>query len=383
VTDAAIALPSLRTRIRKLISTGLGAVVIPVLAIVTALLVTAAVLVVTRINPLEAYLALLEGAFGTRDAVITTLIKTTPFIFVSLGLAVAFRGGLFNIGAEGQLFVGSIFSVLIGYSVSLPAAIHLPLALLAGAVGGAGWAFIPGYLKARTGAHEVITTIMTNFIALRIISWLIAPGGPMRASALNPVSETKPVLETARLPLLIADSRLHAGVLLAPIAAVAIYWLLWRTILGFEIRTVGANPSAARYAGINVERNIVLTMMLSGALAGFAGGVQVVGQHPYNFTTGFNVGYGFDSIAVTMLGGLHPFGVVLASFLFGIMDAGGRFMQLRTRAPLDILTIVQCLLLMFGAAKQIVSSLYRIRARADEGPVSFGRLWAGERGGAD
>jgi len=383
VTVPAIALPSLRTRIQKFISTSLGAAVVPALAIVTALLVTAAVLVVTRINPIEAYLALLEGAFGTEDAVVTTLIKTTPFVFVSLGLAIAFRGGLFNIGAEGQLFVGSIFTVLIGYSVSLPAAIHLPLALLAGAVGGAAWAFIPGYLKARTGAHEVITTIMTNFIALRIISWLIAPGGPMRASALNPVSETKPVLESARLPLLIADSRLHAGVLLAPIAAVAIYWLLWRTVLGFEIRTVGANPSAARYAGINVERNIVLTMMLSGALAGFAGGVQVVGLHPYNFTTGFNVGYGFDSIAVTMLGGLHPFGVVLASFLFGIMDAGGRFMQLRTRAPIDILTIVQGLLLMFVAARQIIIGLYRIRARAEEGPVSFGRLWAGERAGPD
>lgn len=383
MTGPPIALPSLLARIQKSISTGLGAVVIPVLAIVTALLVTAAVLILTRINPIEAYLALLEGAFGTRDALVATLIKTTPFVFVSLGLAVAFRGGLFNIGAEGQLFVGSIFTVLVGYGVNLPAVIHLPLALLAGAIGGAAWGFIPGYLKARTGAHEVITTIMTNFIALRIISWLIAPGGPMRASVLSPVSETKPVLESARLPLLIADSRLHAGVLIAPIAAVAIYWLLWRTTLGFEIRTVGANPSAARYAGINVGRNIILTMMLSGAMAGFAGGVQVVGQHPYNFTTGFNVGYGFDSIAVTMLGNLHPFGVVLASFLFGIMDAGGRFMQLRTQAPIDILTIVQGLLLMFVAAKQIVSSLYRIRARMDEGPVSFGRLWAGERGGAD
>jgi len=218
VSDAAIALPSLRARIQKLISTGVAAIVIPVLAIVTALLLAGAVLVVTKINPIEAYLALLEGAFGTRDAVVITLIKTTPFVFVSLGLAIAFRGGLFNIGAEGQLFVGSILAVFVGYSVSLPAAIHLPLALLAGAVGGAAWAFIPGYLKARTGAHEVITTIMTNFIALRIISWLIAPGGPMRASALNPVSETKPVLETARLPLLIPETRLHAGVLLVAVA---------------------------------------------------------------------------------------------------------------------------------------------------------------------
>ena len=221
---------------------------------------------------------------------------------------------------------------------------------------------------------------MTNYIALRVINWLIGSDGPMRASPLNPVPETKAVFPSARMPLLIPDTRLHAGVILAFIVAGVIYWLLWRTVLGFEIRTVGANPSAARYAGISVERSIVLTMMLSGALAGLAGGVQVVSLKPYNFTTGFNVGYGFDSIAVTMLGGLHPFGVVLASFLFGVMDAGAPLMQLRTRVPIDIITIVQGLLLMFVAAHQIIRSLYRIRARAEEGPVNLGQLWGGERG---
>jgi simple sugar transport system permease protein len=359
----------------------LAGAAIPVLAIFTALVVSAGVLALTEVNPIEAFVALAEGALVGQAAIVTTLIKTTPFVFVSLGLALAFRGGLFNIGAEGQVFVGAILAVLVGYGVSLPAVLHLPLVLLAGAAGGAAWAFIPGYLKARTGAHEVITTIMTNFVALRIINWLIGSDGPMRASALNPVPETRPVLETARLPLLIADTRLHAGVLLAPLAALLVYWLLWRTTLGFEIRTVGANPSAARYAGINVGRNIVLTMMLSGALAGLAGGVQVVGLAPYNFTTGFNVGYGFDSIAVTMLGSLHPFGVMLASFLFGIMDSGGRIMQLRTRAPIDILTILQGLLLMFVAAHQIIRAIYRIRVRAEEGPVNLGRLWAGESAG--
>jgi simple sugar transport system permease protein len=355
-------------------------IAVPVLAIFTAMVVTSVAMVAADTNPIDAYIALVNGALGSRDAIIFTLIKTTPFIFVSLGLALAFRGGLFNIGAEGQLFVGSVVAVLIGYSVKLPAFIHLPLALLGGAVGGAAWAFIPGLLKARTGAHEVITTIMTNHIALRVIQWLIGSDGPMRASPLNPVPETKPVFESARMPLLIPDTRLHAGVILAFITAGVIYWLLWRTILGFEIRTVGANPSAARYAGISVERSIILTMMLSGALAGLAGGVQVVSLKPYNFTTGFNVGYGFDSIAVTMLGGLHPFGVVVASFLFGVMDAGAPLMQLRTRAPIDIITIVQGLLLMFVAAHQIIRSLYRIRARAEEGPVNLGQLWGGERG---
>lgn len=380
MSDAPTTMQAFRSRLGSMLSTGLASVAIPFLAIFTAVVISSLAMVAANTNPIEAYIALVIGALGSRDAIILTLIKTTPFIFVSLGLALAFRGGLFNIGAEGQLFVGSIVAVLIGYSIELPAPIHLPLVLLGGMVGGAAWAFIPGILKARTGAHEVITTIMTNYIALRIINWLIGSDGPMRASPLNPVPETKAVFPSARMPLLIPDTRLHAGVILAIIAAVVIYWVLWRTIIGFEIRTVGANPSAARYAGINVERTIVLTMMLSGALAGLAGGIQVVSLKPYNFTTGFNVGYGFDSIAVTMLGGLHPFGVVLASFLFGVMDAGAPLMQLRTRAPIDIITIIQGLLLMFVAANQIIRSLYRIRARAEEGPVNLGQLWGGERG---
>ena len=161
------------------------------------------------------------------------------------------------------------------------------------------------------------------------------------------------------------------------LAAVVVYWVLWRTIIGFEIRTVGANANAARYAGINVERNIVLTMVLSGALGGLAGGIQVLGLAPYNFTTGFNVGYGFDSIAVAVLGSIHPFGVVISAILFGAMDSGARLMQLRTKVPIDIITIVQGLILMFVAANQIIRAIYRIRARAEEGPVNLSQFWGG------
>jgi simple sugar transport system permease protein len=333
-------------------------------------------MIVSGTNPIEAYLALAEGAFGTQVAIVETLIKATPFILAGLGIALAFRGGLFNIGMEGQLFVGSVAAVLIGYSIELPPVLHLSLALLAGMIGGALWAAIPGYLKARTGAHEVITTIMTNFIALRVINWAIGVDGPMRAPR-TVVPETRAVYESARLPLLISDSRLHAGIILALLAAVVVYWLLWRTVIGFEIRTVGANPSAARYAGINVELNIVRTMAFSGALGGLAGAIQVLGLAPYNFTTGFNVGYGFDSIAVAVLGSIHPFGVTLAAILFGAMDAGARLMQLRTKVPIDIITIVQGLILTFVAANQIIRSIYRIRVRAEEGPVKLSELWGG------
>lgn len=350
---------------------------IPVLAIFTALVVSSVAMLSSGTNPIEAYLALGEGAFGSQVALVETAIKTAPFILAGLGIALAFRGGLFNIGVQGQLFMGSLFSVWVGYSVELPAILHIPLALLAGMIGGALWAAIPGILKARNGAHEVITTIMLNFIASIVINWTISPGGPLRAPR-TVVPETLPVLETARLPILIPDSRLHAGVIVALIAAFLVYWLLWRTVTGFEIRTVGANPSAARYAGINVEYNIVLTMVLSGALAGLGGAIQVLGLEPYNFTIGFNVGLGFDSIAVAVLGGIHPFGVVLSAFLFGAMDAGSRLMQLRTKVPIDVVTIAQGLILAFVAADAIIRGLYRIRTETEEGPVKLSELWGGE-----
>jgi len=354
----------------------LGRVAVPVLAIFTALIVASLAMVFSGTNPIEAYLALGEGAFGTQVARVETLIKATPFLLGGLAIALAFRGGLFNIGVEGQLFVGSAVTVFIGYSVELPAVFHIPLALLGGTLGGALWGAIPGYLKARNGAHEVITTIMFNFIALRILSWAIGVNGPLRAPR-TVIPETPAVFESARLPILIADSRLHAGVIIAIITTFVVYWLLWRTVSGFELRTVGANPNAARYAGINVEFNIVRTMALSGALAGLGGGIQVLGLAPYNFTTGFNVGLGFDSIAVAVLGAIHPFGVALAALLFGAMDAGARLMQLRTKVPIDVVTIVQGLILAFVAADQIIRRLYRIRVEAEEGPINISQMYGG------
>ena len=353
----------------------ISAPLIPALAIFTALVVASIALLFSGVSPIQAYLALAEGAFGTLDNVIMTLVKATPFIIAGLGVALGFRGGLFNIGTEGQLFVGSIMAVIVGTSLHLPVLIHIPLTMLAGMLGGGLWAAFPGYLKARTGAPEVITTIMMNFIALRIISWAIGANGPMRANSMVP--ETNAIFESARLPLLIPGTSLHAGVLVALIAAGLVYWLLFRTVLGFEIRTVGANASAARYVGIRVECNIVLTMAFSGALAGLAGAVQVMGLPPYNFTTGFNVGYGFDSIAVAVLGNSHPLGVVFSALLFGALNAGAGIMQLRTRVPIDIISILQGLILMFVAADQIIRRIYRIPLPSTDKISSLSQGWGG------
>lgn len=352
---------------------------VPLLAIFTALVVASIAIFLSGSNPLEAYLALAAGAFGDLDSLVTTIIKTTPLLIAGLGVAVAFRGGLFNIGVEGQLFAGSIATVIVGSTIEAPAYIHMPLTLLAGALAGGLWAAIPGFLKARYGTNEVITTIMTNYIALRIITWSIGANGPLRRPT-SVVPETASLLETARLPDLIAGTRLHAGILIALALAVLIYLLLWRTTLGIEIRTAGKNLNAARYAGINVNRTIVLCMALSGGLAGLAGAIQVMGLPPYNFTTGFNVGYGFDSIAVAVLGSIHPLGITLAAFLFGAMDAGARLMQLRARVPIEMITILQGLILMFVAANQIIRGLYHIRAREKEEAVNLTQSWGGGQG---
>lgn len=349
---------------------------VPVFAIFTALVVASLAILLSGSSPIEAYLALAAGAFGDLDSLITTLIKTIPLLITGLGVAVAFRGGLFNIGVEGQLFVGSIAAVIVGTGFHAPVYIHLPVTLLAGVLSGALWAAIPGFLKAKYGANEVITTIMTNYIAIRIITWSIGAHGPLRKIT-SVVPETNSIFETARLPELIPGARLHAGILIALLVAFLVYLLLFRTTLGIEIRTVGMNLHAARYSGINVNRTIVLTMALSGGLAGLAGAVQVMGLSPFNFSTGFNVGIGFDSIAVAVLGSIHPLGITISSFLFGAMDAGARLMQLRARVPIEIITILQGLILMFVAANQIIRSIYHIRAPKSQVDVNLTQSWGG------
>jgi simple sugar transport system permease protein len=303
-----------------------------------------------------------------------SLVATTPYIFAGLAVALGFRCGLFNIGAEGQLFIGALTSVWVGYSMKgLPWVIHLPLALLAGVVGGAIWGAIPGYLKARTGAHEVINTIMLNYVAFRLSDYLLT--GPMQRSGFNPVSPR--IERSAWLPKFFPDPlRFHAGFFLALAVAAVVYVFLWKTTWGFEIRTVGANPHAARYAGISVTRNFVLAMALSGGLAGLAGANEVLGVNHF-MAQAFSSGYGFDSIALALLGKSHPVGVVLASLLWGLLRAGAFRMQSRARIPIDIIGVIQAMVIIFVAAPAVVRWIYRIRAREEAGETIFTRGWGG------
>ncbi len=298
-----------------------------------------------------------------------SLTTATPYIFAGLAVAVGFRCGLFNIGAEGQFFMGALGSAYVGYSIhGLPWFIHLPLALLGGAVAGGIWGAIPGYLKAKFGAHEVVNTIMMNWIAFRLSDWLL--NGPMKAQGFRPV--TPNIEASAELPHFFADPlRINWGFVLGLAMAVVVYWLLFKTTIGFEIRTVGANPDAAKYAGINIVKNFVLAMAISGALAGLSGASQVLGVDHW-VGQGFSAGYGFDSIAIALLGESHPVGVVLAALLFGILRGGATRMQSLAGIPIDIISIIQGLVIIFVAAPGIIRWIYHIRVNTEKAVLTRG-----------
>lgn len=338
---------------------------------------------------ITAYGALFTGALGTPQNIIggfqtyfttgkpdalykaiypvtESLVLTTPYIFAGLAVALGFRCGLFNIGAEGQFYVGALGAAFVGYSItSLPWFIHLPLALLGGALAGAIWGGIPGWLKAKFGAHEVVTTIMMNWIAFRLSDWLLT--GPMKAKGYRPV--TPNIAVTAELPRFFPDPlRFNWGFPLALLFAFLVYWFLFKTTFGFEIRAVGANPDAARYSGMSIVRNFVLVMALSGALAGLAGSAQVLGTDHW-VGQGFSAGYGFDSIALALLGKSHPLGVVLAALLFGILRGGATSMQSLAGIPIHLISVIQGLIIVFVAAPDIIRWIYHLRVGGAERAV--------------
>ncbi len=364
---------------RQILQSISEASLVPFLAILTAIILGGIIIQWSGGNPFLAYWGLIEGSFGSAKALSETAVWATPFIFAGLAVALAFKGGLFNIGAEGQLAVGAVFSSLIGYALpgwlgfDLPAIIHVPFTVIFGMVMGGLWAAIVGWLKAYTGGHEVINTIMMNYIALNTTSFLL--NGIMRdPSPTNVIARTPLIAESARIPAMFDGLRVHWGFILALLVAFFIWWLLNKTTLGFQIRTVGLNPDAAKYAGMNVKRIIIITMMLSGMLAGLAGSVEVTGLN-YRHELGFSIGYGFDAIAIALLGKSHPFGVVLASILFGAMRNGATRMQFLTQIPVDLISMLQALILLFVAADAIVRFIYRIKSKGER--VVLTRGWGG------
>ena len=339
---------------------------VPVYSIVLAFAVAAIVVIVSSVfteagfNPLlpfGAYASLFAGAFGSGNGIANTLVAAAPLMFGGLAVGLGLKAGLFNIGVAGQFLVGAFAAAVTGASLATaPTIVGMPLAMLAGAAAGGAYGFIPGYLKARTGAHEVVTTIMLNNAAVLLLTWAV--NDLVRAPGFT-FPRTGDIGQSA-LPIL-AGRNLHLGIVFAVAAIFAIRWILDRTTLGFEIRTVGANPSAARYAGMRPIFITALTMTISGLLAGLAGAIQMLGVIGF-YAPGITASVGFDSIAVALLGRSAPIGILFAALLFGAFRAGAPLMQIQTSVPVEVIDIIQALVILFLAADLIVRKVFRVRA---------------------
>lgn len=384
---------------------------VPVLAVLSALVIGAFVIVLSDLTFFErlgedpgaalggalngvwtAYGALFQGALGSPTAYIEafasgdivqikaafvpiseTILAATPLIFTGLAVALGFQCGLFNIGAEGQLFVGAAAATLVGFAVTgVPWFVHLPLVIIAGFIGGAVWGFIPGFLKARTGAHEVIVTIMLNYTAYRLIEFILKFPGYQREGRSDPISKVTEA--SAWFPPLIDGLRANWGFVLALAAAFAVSWFLFRSTKGFELRAVGFNAPAARYAGMSIAGSTILAMMLSGGLAGLAGTSVVLGI-TRSLTSGISPGFGFDGIAIALMARSRPRGIIFASLLFGALRAGSTPMESATGIPGDLVVVLQALVIMFVAAPALVRGIYRIRVPETTGTEVFSKGW--------
>ena len=340
---------------------------LPVVSIALALVVGAVVILASELLlpnhafdpflPISSYLALLDGSFGQGSAIVNTLVSTTPLLLGGLAVAIGFKAGLFNIGAQGQFLMGALGAVAVGVAVNqAPPLVAIPVALAGGMLAGAAWGFIPGFLKAVSGAHEVVTTIMLNYVAGSVLAWAVT--GPL-AVPQSPTPVTYAV-GNAAYPILIGRNG-HLGILVAAAAVVVIWWLLYRTTLGFEIRTVGASPDAARYAGMRPRLLIILTMSMAGLLAGTAGAGVILGiNHQMNST--FATTVGFDAIAVALLARSNPLAVPFAALLFGAMRAGSGLMQIRAGIPVELIDVIQAMILLFLVAGPALQRLFRFQA---------------------
>ncbi len=360
-----------------------GILALPLISIVLSVIVGSIVIILAEwlvggeLQPglaFDAYAALISGSMGNFNSLVNTLVAATPLLLGGLSVGLAFKAGLFNIGAQGQFLMGALATVIVGVWLrESPAIIAIPVSILAGMLGGAFWGFIPGVLKATSGAHEVVTTIMLNFVAIAILAAMVSgpldvPGSP------SPITLN---VGNAALPVILGRNG-HLGLIMAPIMAVLYGLLLYRTTRGFEIRTAGANPDAARYAGMAPRGLLVLTMSLAGMLAGMAGSFELLGVTKL-MTASYGTTVGFDAIAVALLGRTSPVGIILAALLFGAMRSGSAAMQIQAGVPQELVGVLQATILFFLVASPVIQRVFRLRgARSGlEDSTTFAKSYGG------
>jgi simple sugar transport system permease protein len=331
---------------------------LPVIAVLVAFALSSILILAARVNPFTAYYYIVQGSLGTRTSIVETLVKTTPLALTGLCAAIAFKARFYNLGGEGQLYLGALVAATLGICPWLPARAALPLIVVLGFAAGAVWALCAGVLKTRFKVDEVVVTLLSNYIIIYVVSALL--DGPLKdPKTMWPNSPT--IFEAARYPILLHGTRLHGGAIVALLVAIVVWVLMKKTTLGFEIAAVGANPVASAYAGISVGRTLLVASLLSGGIAGLAGAGEVSGLH-YNLIEKISPGYGYAGIVIAMLGGLDPAGVVCAAFLFGIIITGAQVMSRITGVPVFLADVIQGIVLLVMLAV-FVFTRYRIRVR--------------------
>jgi ABC-type uncharacterized transport system permease subunit len=341
-------------------------IAVPVLAMLAALLVGAVLLLLLDVNPFVAYAALLEGAFGSVSSITQSLVKATPLLLVGLGICIAFRASVINIGGEGQIILGALMATWFSLQFrTWPGWLLLPATIIMSFLAGAAWGFIPGILKARLRVNEILTTIMMNFIALQLMNLLLR--GPLMdpesVSAGTFLAKSERLPEQVWLARLIPQTLLHTGMIFAVVLAVVVYIFLWRTTIGYRIRAVGLNPHAARYAGIKVPFYQALSLTLAGGFAGLAGSVEVIGVH-HRLLEGITSGYGFSGIVAALFGGLHPLGTIPASYLFGSLLVGADKMQRAVQVPSALVDTIMGLVVLFVVGSAVLTRQWSARRLA-------------------
>lgn len=318
----------------------------PIFSVIMAFLVSGVIILIQGINPIDAFSAIIRGAFGNIGSIANTCVRATPLLIGALGMTLGIRGGIFNVGAEGQLYIGAAAATTVGLlPLPVPSWLHITLSLIAGILGGSLFAVLPAFLKAYRGISEIVVTIMLNFVGIYFVSYLIhEPNLIGKADA--SYAQSRDILPSAALPVLIKGTSLHFGIIIAVVLALILFSVLKYSRFGYRTRMVGANPEAAHYVGVNVKRSIFTTFLMVGGFSGLMGAVEILG-FKHSIFDYFSGGLGYDTVAVSLLGGVNPLGVIVSAFFFGSLRAGGNLMQQTVGVSTYMVQVIQALVVLF------------------------------------